>query len=158
MEPQQLEQTSSPPVTSPVNQSSTSPRQDASARDTQSIFSTSGISTWARNLKFPQSSGQEDVQSVNAGKSKFSRLTSGIGFRSSPKSPQSEETVAEGTSATTQPGVFGSLTKGLVDTSRSAVKAVQVKARHMVSQNKRRYQVMLLLLRFPCISIICSDL
>ncbi|THU52277.1 hypothetical protein C4D60_Mb10t02290 [Musa balbisiana] len=140
MEPQQLEQTSSPPVTSPVNQSSTSPRQDASARDTQSIFSTSGISSWARNLKFPQSSGQDDVQSVNAGKSKFSRLTSGIGFRSSPKSPQSEETVAEGTSATTQPGVFGSLTKGLVDTSRSAVKAVQVKARHMVSQNKRRYQ------------------
>ncbi|CAL9102411.1 unnamed protein product [Musa textilis] len=140
MEPQQLEQTSSPPVTSPVNQSSTSPRQDASAQGTQSIFSTSGISSWARNLKFPQSSGQDDVQSVNAGKSTFSRLTSGIGFRSSPKSPQSEETIAEGTSTTTQPGVFGSLTKGLVDTSRSAVKAVQVKARHMVSQNKRRYQ------------------
>ncbi|RWV82875.1 hypothetical protein GW17_00055585, partial [Ensete ventricosum] len=58
-------------------------------------------------------------------KSTFSRLTSGIGFRSSPKSPQSEETIAEGTSTTTQPGVFGSLTKGLVDTSRSAVKAVQ---------------------------------
>lgn len=38
-------------------------------------------------------------------------------------------------------GVFQSFTKGLVNTSQSAVKAVQVKARHLVSQNKRRYQV-----------------
>lgn len=37
-------------------------------------------------------------------------------------------------------GVFLSFTKGLVNTSQSAVKAVQVKARHLVSQNKRRYQ------------------
>lgn len=40
-----------------------------------------------------------------------------------------------------QSGVFESLTKGLVDTSQNAVKAMQVKARHIVSQNKRRYQV-----------------
>ncbi|CBI21370.3 unnamed protein product, partial [Vitis vinifera] len=44
------------------------------------------------------------------------------------------------TSTTTQPGVLESFTKGLVDSSKSAVKAVQVKARHIVSQNKRRYQ------------------
>ncbi|BFG35905.1 hypothetical protein CerSpe_221790 [Prunus speciosa] len=37
-------------------------------------------------------------------------------------------------------GVFQSFTKGLVNTSQIAVKAVQVKARHLVSQNKRRYQ------------------
>ncbi|CAN6680063.1 unnamed protein product [Malus baccata var. baccata] len=37
-------------------------------------------------------------------------------------------------------GVFLSFTKGLFNTSQSAVKAVQVKARHLVSQNKRRYQ------------------
>ncbi|PRQ48057.1 putative phosphoric monoester hydrolase [Rosa chinensis] len=37
-------------------------------------------------------------------------------------------------------GVFGSFTKGILSTSQSAVKAVQVKARHLVSQNKRRYQ------------------
>ncbi|KAH0995811.1 hypothetical protein GBA52_019675 [Prunus armeniaca] len=37
-------------------------------------------------------------------------------------------------------GVFQSFTKGLVNTSQSAVKAVQVRARHLVSQNKRRYQ------------------
>ena len=142
MESQQLgEQSFPPPVTSPGNQSSASPRQDASV-ETQSMFSTSGISSWARNLKFPQSSGQEDLQSGNAGKSTFSRITSGFGFRLSPKSSQSEEDVAEGSSTTTQPGVLGSLTKGFVDTSRSAVKAVQVKARHIVSQNKRRYQVM----------------
>ncbi|XP_064974292.1 phosphatidylinositol 3,4,5-trisphosphate 3-phosphatase and protein-tyrosine-phosphatase PTEN2A-like [Musa acuminata AAA Group] len=140
MESQQLgEQSFPPPVTSPGNQSSASPRQDASV-ETQSMFSTSGISSWARNLKFPQSSGQEDLQSGNAGKSTFSRITSGFGFRLSPKSSQSEEDVAEGSSTTTQPGVLGSLTKGFVDTSRSAVKAVQVKARHIVSQNKRRYQ------------------
>jgi hypothetical protein len=29
----------------------------------------------------------------------------------------------------------------LVDSSKSAVKAMQTKARHIVSQNKRRYQV-----------------
>uniref|UniRef100_A0A803NFD5 Uncharacterized protein n=1 Tax=Cannabis sativa TaxID=3483 RepID=A0A803NFD5_CANSA len=42
--------------------------------------------------------------------------------------------------ASSESGVFESLTKGFVDSSRSAVKAVQVKARHIVSQNKRRYQ------------------
>ncbi|KAJ0798272.1 putative phosphatidylinositol-3,4,5-trisphosphate 3-phosphatase [Helianthus annuus] len=40
----------------------------------------------------------------------------------------------------TQAGFIGTLTKGFVDTSKSAAKAVQVKARHVVSQNKRRYQ------------------
>lgn len=38
-------------------------------------------------------------------------------------------------------GVLGSFTKGILSTSQFAVKAVQVKARHLVSQNKRRYQV-----------------
>ncbi|KAK9948990.1 hypothetical protein M0R45_004541 [Rubus argutus] len=37
-------------------------------------------------------------------------------------------------------GVLGSFTKGILSTSQFAVKAVQVKARHLVSQNKRRYQ------------------
>eukprot|EP00850_Spirogloea_muscicola_P016715 SM000138S00022 [mRNA] locus=s138:63067:67659:- [translate_table: standard] len=35
---------------------------------------------------------------------------------------------------------LGSLTRGLLDSSRSAVRAVQARARHMVSQNKRRFQ------------------
>lgn len=36
---------------------------------------------------------------------------------------------------------FGVLTKGLLDSSKNAVKAVQDKARHLVSQNSQRYQV-----------------
>ncbi|XP_077243578.1 phosphatidylinositol 3,4,5-trisphosphate 3-phosphatase and protein-tyrosine-phosphatase PTEN2A-like [Tasmannia lanceolata] len=125
------------------------PRQDSSVRDTPSMLSASGISSWARSLKIPQPSSQEDPQSRNSGKSTFTRFTSGFGLRLSPKAPVGvadegtegiSTTAAEGTSTTAQSGVLGSFTKGLVDSSRSAVKAVQVKARHMVSQNKRRYQ------------------
>jgi phosphatidylinositol-3,4,5-trisphosphate 3-phosphatase/dual-specificity protein phosphatase PTEN len=42
--------------------------------------------------------------------------------------------------STGETSVIESITKGLVDTSMFAVRAVQVKARHIVSQNKRRYQ------------------
>ena len=83
------------------------------------------------------SSGQESP----TGKNTFSRLTSGLGLRLSPKGPQQDESAEGSTTPTTaQSGVFGSFTKGIVDSSKNAVKAVQVKARHMVSQNKRRYQ------------------
>jgi phosphatidylinositol-3,4,5-trisphosphate 3-phosphatase and dual-specificity protein phosphatase PTEN len=34
---------------------------------------------------------------------------------------------------TAQSGVFGSLTKGIVDSSKNVVKAVQIKAHHIVS-------------------------
>ncbi|KAG6499395.1 hypothetical protein ZIOFF_039176 [Zingiber officinale] len=139
MESQQREHHTAPPVTPPGNQSS-SPRQSSSPQGTQSLFSATGISSWAKNLKFSQTADQEEQQSGNPGKSTLSRLTSGLGLRLSPKSPQSEETVDEVASPNSQSGVLGSFTKGIVDTSKSAVKAVQVKARHMVSQNKRRYQ------------------
>ncbi|KAJ7520034.1 hypothetical protein O6H91_20G064000 [Diphasiastrum complanatum] len=39
-----------------------------------------------------------------------------------------------------QEGGLGTLTKGFLDSSKNAMKAVQLKARHLVSQNKRRYQ------------------
>ncbi|KAL0365368.1 UNVERIFIED_CONTAM: Phosphatidylinositol 3,4,5-trisphosphate 3-phosphatase and protein-tyrosine-phosphatase PTEN2A [Sesamum angustifolium] len=112
-----------------------------SEHDAPSKFSASGISTWAKNLKIPQPFGgsPEVSPSENSGKSTFSRLTSGLGLRASPKSPQSEES-SGGSSPTQQSGFIGSITKGLVDSSKNAVKAVQVKARHVVSQNKRRYQ------------------
>uniref|UniRef100_A0A5B6ZJ90 Phosphatidylinositol-3,4,5-trisphosphate 3-phosphatase n=1 Tax=Davidia involucrata TaxID=16924 RepID=A0A5B6ZJ90_DAVIN len=115
--------------------------QDNSAHDSPSKLSASGISSWAKSLKLPQSfSGMQDESpSGNAGKSTFARFTSGIGLRLSPKSPQSEDN-SDGASTTAQSGFIGTLTKGLVDSSKSAVKAVQVKARHVVSQNKRRYQ------------------
>ncbi|KAH8503321.1 hypothetical protein H0E87_014557 [Populus deltoides] len=69
------------------------------------------------------------------GISAFSRFTSGFGSLL----PNTEE-CSQGNATSTQSGVFESFTKGLVDSSRNAVKAMQVKARHVVSQNKRRYQ------------------
>ncbi|GFY86581.1 similar to PTEN 3 [Actinidia rufa] len=116
--------------------------KDSSADGLPSMLSTSGLSSWAKSLKLPQSvtSAQEDSQIGNAGKSTFARLASGFGLHLPAKVSGPNEG-AEGTSATAQSGVFESLTKGLVDSSRTAVKAVQVKARHIVSQNKRRYQV-----------------
>lgn len=113
--------------------------QDAAGHESPpSMFSTSGLSSWAKNLKIPQPSSDQESPT---GKNTFSRLTSGLGLRSSPKSPQQDESAVGSTTPTSaQAGVFGSLTKGIVDSSRNAVKAVQVKARHMVSQNKRRYQ------------------
>lgn len=112
-----------------------------SERDAPSKFSASGISTWAKSLKIPQpfTGTQEPSPSGNSGKLTFSRFTSGLGL--SPKSPQSEES-SGAASPTTSTGIFGTITKGLVDSSKNAVKAVQVKARHAVSQNKRRYQVL----------------
>ncbi|XP_020105972.1 phosphatidylinositol 3,4,5-trisphosphate 3-phosphatase and protein-tyrosine-phosphatase PTEN2A-like [Ananas comosus] len=150
MESQQVESSASEPATSPPDPQNTVPlntapqntaptRQEAFVRETPSLFSTSGISSWAKSLKIPQPSNQEDSESGNAGKSTFARFTSGFGLRLSPKSGQQDESV-DVTATSPRPGVLGSFTKGIVDSSRSAVKAVQVKARHIVSQNKRRYQ------------------
>uniref|UniRef100_A0A2K2C629 Phosphatidylinositol-3,4,5-trisphosphate 3-phosphatase n=1 Tax=Populus trichocarpa TaxID=3694 RepID=A0A2K2C629_POPTR len=111
------------------------------ASDAPSKLSAAGITSWAKSLKIPQplTSSPDDSPTGNAGKSTFARFTSGFGLRLSPKSPAADDS-PEGTSATSQSGLFGTITKGLVDTSKNAVKAVQVKARHAVSQNKRRYQ------------------
>ncbi|KAF3435450.1 hypothetical protein FNV43_RR22539 [Rhamnella rubrinervis] len=101
----------------------------------------SKLSSWAKNLKIPQPSmtTQDGSPTGNAGKSTFSRFTSGLGLRLSPKASPPDES-SDGSPQATQTGLFGTITKGLVDSSKSAVKAVQVKARHVVSQNKRRYQ------------------
>ncbi|XP_071697527.1 phosphatidylinositol 3,4,5-trisphosphate 3-phosphatase and protein-tyrosine-phosphatase PTEN2A-like [Rutidosis leptorrhynchoides] len=109
--------------------------------NTSSKFSASGLSKWAKSLKFPQPLGgtQTESSSENTEKSSFERLAGGIGLRLSPKASQHIES-PDGTSDTAQTGFIGTITKGFVDTSKSAVKAVQVKARHVVSQNKRRYQ------------------
>ncbi|CAI0557393.1 unnamed protein product [Linum tenue] len=107
---------------------------DTSVRDVPSK-----LSSWARSFKIPQplTTTVDDSPTGGAGKSTFSRFTSGFGLRSSPKSPTANEGSPE---PETSPGFIGTITKGLVDTSKNAVKAVQVKARHAVSQNKRRYQ------------------
>ncbi|XP_041013830.1 phosphatidylinositol 3,4,5-trisphosphate 3-phosphatase and protein-tyrosine-phosphatase PTEN2A-like [Juglans microcarpa x Juglans regia] len=114
---------------------------DNSPRVVPSKLSPSAISAWAKSLKIPQPLAATQVESPtgNAGKSTFARFTSGLGLRLSPKAPSSDHS-SDGTSMTAQPGFIGTVTKGLVDSSKNAVKAVQVKARHVVSQNKRRYQ------------------
>ncbi|CAI8604926.1 unnamed protein product [Vicia faba] len=110
-----------------------------SAREAPPRLSPTGISSWAKNLKVspPFSGSQDESSSGNVGKSAFARLTSNLGLRLSPKSPVVDENSDE---PAAQSNLFGTITKGLVDSSKNAVKAVQVKARHAVSQNKRRYQ------------------
>ncbi|XVF45087.1 hypothetical protein PTKIN_Ptkin02bG0177600 [Pterospermum kingtungense] len=118
------------------------PASSDSGPDNSTHDAPSKLSSRAKSLKIPQlapAASQEDSPTGNAGKSTFSRFTSGIGLRSSPKSPPANDSL-DGASTTTQPGFFGTITKGIVDSSKNAVKAVQVKARHVVSQNKRRYQ------------------
>ncbi|CAK9315780.1 unnamed protein product [Citrullus colocynthis] len=114
---------------------------DNVTRDAPSKLSPSGITSWAKNLKIsqPQSASQDGTTDNTAGKSAFARFTSGLGLNLSPKSAASNDS-PDGTSKPAQPSFVGSITRGLVDSSKSAVKAVQVKARHVVSQNKRRYQ------------------
>ncbi|KAI3769912.1 hypothetical protein L6452_01026 [Arctium lappa] len=113
----------------------------SAAQDASSKLSASRLSTWAKSLKLPQPLGgtRDESSSENTGKSSFARLTSGLGLRLSPKLSQQVDS-PDGASTSPQAGFIGTLTRGFVDTSKSAVKAVQVKARHVVSQNKRRYQ------------------
>ncbi|KAL1296037.1 hypothetical protein HN51_056814 [Arachis hypogaea] len=131
----------SPPVKETDGQASSAPvafGQDSSAHVAPSKPSSTGASSWAKNLNISQPSGsQDDPSTGNAGKSTFARITSNLGLRLSPKSPPADDSSNE---TPAQSNIFGSITRGLVDTSKNAVKAVQVKARHVVSQNKRRYQ------------------
>lgn len=116
--------------------------KEISQQDSSSMLSTSAISSWARSLKIPQM--QQDSQTTNAKNFTLSRLASGLGLQIPSKASVSTDS-ADNSSASAQSGVIGSITKGIVDSSLNAVKAVQVKARHIVSQNKRRYQVAKLL-------------
>lgn len=119
------------------------PQEVSSSHDSSSKLSALSISSWAKNLKLPQtlSPSTQNSENGNASTSTFSRLTSGLGLHLSSKAAASNESAEDDSGTAQSGGVFESLTRGLVDSSLSAVKAVQVKARHMVSQNKRRYQV-----------------
>ncbi|KAI4330773.1 hypothetical protein MLD38_029026 [Melastoma candidum] len=115
---------------------------DKSGNNLPSFFSSSGISSWAKNLKLPQSlsASQGSSQTENSGMASLARITSGIGIRFPPTAPGNHD-VGEGSSGDpAQSNVLGSLARGFLDSSKGAVKAVQTKARHMVSQNKRRYR------------------
>ncbi|KOM44995.1 hypothetical protein LR48_Vigan06g030100 [Vigna angularis] len=128
-----------PPVSSAEEQHSTKVTgQINNAHDSPSTLSASGMSLWTKHLKFPGlglGQAQQDSQTDNTGISAFARLTGGLGLRT-----QSKETAAPVNSGPDQSNLIESFAKGLMDSSKSAVKAVQVKARHIVSQNKRRYQ------------------
>lgn len=146
----------SPPAKETDRQASASVAsgQDNSPHEASPRLSPTGISSWAKNLKISQpfSGNQDDSSSGNVGKSTFARITSNFGLRLSPKSPVEDDSSSE---TAGQSNLFGTITKGLVDSSKNAVKAVQVKARHVVSQNKRRYQVLFLfkLIYFVCILV-----
>eukprot|EP00249_Psilotum_nudum_P024191 c29118_g1_i1 orf=918-2966(-) len=102
-------------------------------------FSTSGLANWAKGFRV-NSNAAQDSQDGDSGKSPFSLLTGGFGKRSPVKIPVVEAPFEGPTNLpSSQEGTFGTFTK-VLDTSKSAVRAVQTKARHLVSQNKRRYQ------------------
>lgn len=114
-----------------------------SAQESQpsNLSAASSLSLRAKSVKLPQPiPPQESPDLGNAGMSKFARFTSELGLRLTSITPVQDRSV-EGTSTTSPASMLGSFTKGLLDSSKNAVKAVQVKARHIVSQNKRRYQV-----------------
>ncbi|KAM1794584.1 hypothetical protein ACFX11_035045 [Malus domestica] len=140
MDAEPADSSPAPPVNAPESQPppATDSGSDSHGAPTKQ---SSGLSSWAKNLKLhqPLAPTQDSSQSGNSGQSSFSRFTSGLGLRLSPKAPPSDD-ISNESPTTLQPGFIGTITKGIVDSSKSAVKAVQVKARHVVSQNKRRYQ------------------
>ncbi|KAI7739285.1 hypothetical protein M8C21_017515 [Ambrosia artemisiifolia] len=111
------------------------------AVDSASVESTPIVSSSDEvpNLPKPTTPEQNNLQAGFAGKWAIARLASGFGLHLAQKTSEGNEN-ASGVSPSSKSTVFQSVGKGLVDTSLGAVKAVQVKARHMVSQNKRRYQ------------------
>lgn len=134
MDPTRNEPISSPSSTTTENIQAASTEKESSAADKPSILS------WTKSLRISSSKPEDSQQGSNL-KSTFSRFTGGFNLRSSPSSATSDESLeGKDASNSVQQGVFGSITRGIVDSSKSAVKAVQVKARHIVSQNKRRYQ------------------
>ncbi|KAK4260119.1 hypothetical protein QN277_003276 [Acacia crassicarpa] len=114
--------------------------QNDNAHDSSPSLSATDKSSSVINLKFPQSFGatQGNSQTGDTGMSNFSFLTSGLGRILSIPSVRNE--TAPANLEAEKPTLIESFTKGLVDSSKTAVKKMQVTARHIVSQNKRRYQ------------------
>ncbi|KAB2055682.1 hypothetical protein ES319_A11G053700v1 [Gossypium barbadense] len=121
------------------NASTVTVKTISSQNSTASALPSTGISSWARNLKLPQPiAPRQESQAGNDGTSALARFTSGLGLRLQSMTLSPDDRAAH--ASTAPQAVFESFKKGIVDSSLNAVKAVQVKARHMVSQNNRRYQ------------------
>ncbi|KAG6544277.1 hypothetical protein Mapa_014280 [Marchantia paleacea] len=107
-------------------------------------------SSWAKNFQTWTSSSGKEAQSSGTGSPSAAKaggfnLFNNIGFgkQGALKIPVVEaplETSSAPSSPSVESGPFNTIRNGFLSTSRNAVKAVQTKARHMVSQNKRRYQ------------------
>lgn len=111
-----------------------------------STSSGKGPAAWAKNIQSWTSSSKDSQSSGSGSKSSFTNLFSNIGFnkQTTVKIPVVDgpfESTSAPTSPLTENGPLNSIKTGFLTGSRNAVKAVQTKARHMVSQNKRRYQV-----------------
>ncbi|CAM8928184.1 unnamed protein product [Rhodiola kirilowii] len=105
-------------------------------------FSPPDISLWYKSLRIPKpifGEGDGSPPTGESGSLNFSFFTSGLGRMLSPRSHGRNNSFGASASSTQQ-NFIEHFTRGLVDSSKNAVKAVQVKARHAVSQNKRRYQ------------------
>ncbi|XP_024974613.1 phosphatidylinositol 3,4,5-trisphosphate 3-phosphatase and protein-tyrosine-phosphatase PTEN2A-like [Cynara cardunculus var. scolymus] len=119
--------------------STVSAQTNSSAVDSSLVKSTPIVSSSDEVPNFPKPMvpAQNSLQAENTGKWAIARLASGFGLHLKAAGANDN---AGGITPTSPSAVLQSVGKGLVDTSLGAVKAVQVKARHMVSQNKRRYQ------------------
>ena len=132
-----LDKSTSDKSASDVGQKSVDPGESAP----KPTLSAPATSSWASRLQ--QSLGAiQDSQSANARISALARFTRGFGSQKPTVDSQKDKDVEGNAAAASQQfAALETFTKGLVDSSKSAVKAMQVKARHIVSQNKRRYQV-----------------
>ncbi|MCO5573399.1 hypothetical protein L7F22_027170 [Adiantum nelumboides] len=112
------------------------------ASDLSGKFSAAGLANWAKTLRInPNSNAQANFTSSEAPKNPFSLLSNSFGRQAAPKIPVVDAPLeSPSVMPTAQEGAFGNIAKGFLDTSKNAMKAVQLKARHLVSQNKRRYQ------------------
>lgn len=129
----------SPIEVSEVKITSTSEPSNSSAVYSSSVESTPFVvssSDEAPMFPKPTTPAQNSLPAANTGKWGIARIASGFGLHLAGANGN-----AGGVPPNSPSVVLQSVGKGLVDTSLGAVKAVQVKARHMVSQNKRRYQV-----------------
>ena len=121
-------------VTEQVN---TSAVDSSSAEPTPNVSSSNEVP----NLPKTATPTPNNIQTGSTGRWGFARIATGFGLNLGQRTSGANDNTGGVTSGSTS-AVLQSVGKGLVDTSLGAVKAVQVKARHMVSQNKRRYQVL----------------
>ncbi|XP_071702243.1 phosphatidylinositol 3,4,5-trisphosphate 3-phosphatase and protein-tyrosine-phosphatase PTEN2A-like [Rutidosis leptorrhynchoides] len=123
--------------------SAISDQVDSSAPDSSSVESTPIVSSSSDEIpNLPTSTvpPPNSLQAKNSGRWGIARIASGFGLNLGQKTSGSNDNVNGSGVSPNSTSVLQSVGKGLVDTSLGAVKAVQVRARHMVSQNKRRYQ------------------